>query len=91
MKQVNFFNYGNYSSENYGVNTLAFKDPKGNVFYFSYKTLVAFETSNGDLYVRKNVWGPTTGKHLNWIDGGDKKARMSKEDFEKIYNELIGE
>lgn len=91
MKQVKFFNYGNYSSENYGVHTLAFIDSKGNTFYFSYETLVAFETKYDELFVRENVWGPTTGKHLNWIDGGNKKARLSKEDFEKKYNELIEE
>lgn len=91
MKQVNFFNYGNYSSENYGVHTLAFTDTKGNTFYFSYETLVAFKIRNGNTYVRKNIWGPTTGKHLNWIDGGDKKSRLSEEDFEKVYNKLIGE
>ena len=91
MKQVKFFNYGNYSSENYGVHTLAFIDHKGNTFYFSYETLVAFKIRNGNTYVRKNIWGSTTGKHLNWIDGGDKKSRLSEEDFEKKYKELIGE
>lgn len=89
MKQVNFFNYGNYSSDNYGVHSLAFEDSKGNTFYFSYKTLVAFKTKEGKLFVIKNYWGATTGKHLNWIDGGDKKARLSKEDFMEAYKKYI--
>lgn len=90
MKSVSFFNYGNYSSDNYGVNTLAFEDKEGNVFYFSYKTLVAFKTK-GKLYVIENYWGPTTGKHLNWIDGGNKKDRLDKDSFNKKYNELFGD
>ena len=41
--QVKYGNYGNYSSNNYGVHSLYFKDVKGNTFYFSYDTLIAFE------------------------------------------------
>ena len=83
MKNVSFWNYGEYSSDNYGAHTLAFCDGKIN-YYFSYQTLVAF-SFNGVLYVRENVWGTTAGKHLNWIDGGTKEAkkqRLSKEAFE---------
>lgn len=68
MKELNYFSYGHYSSGNYGVNTLAFEDGKGNTFYFSYNTLVAFKIKYNELFVRENVWGNTTGKHLNWID-----------------------
>lgn len=88
MTKVNYFNYGNYSSSNYGVHTLAFMDAEGNTFYFSYDTLIAFKT-NGGLFVRKNEWGQTTGKHLNWIDGGNKQARLSEEDFKKAYNDAF--
>ena len=49
-------------------------------FYFSYATLVAFEYK-GKLVVHENVWSNTTGKHLNSIDGGDKKNRLSAEKF----------
>ena len=45
--------------------------------YYSYKTPVAFR-SNGTLVVRANIWGPTTGKHLNAIDGGDKEAKAKR-------------
>ncbi len=49
----------------------------GNVdVYFSHKTPVAFRIG-GSLIVRNNIWGSTTGKHLDAIDGGDKKARVS--------------
>lgn len=77
-----FYNYGGYSSSNYGAHTLAFETKEG-TFYFSYETLVAFKSKKtGKKYVRENVWGNTTGKHLNWIDGGNKKARLSEEEFE---------
>ncbi len=36
--------------------------------WFSYETPIAFRKSNGRLFARKNEWGPTTGKHLNYID-----------------------
>ena len=73
--------YGNYSSDNYGAHTLKFYTD-GATYWFSYKTLVAFEPSlGGARVVRHNDWGPTTGKHLNWIDGGDKASRISGDAF----------
>jgi len=30
------------------------------------------------------------GKHLNWIDGGNKKHRLTKEAFEAKYLECFG-
>ena len=73
--------YGNYSSNNYGVNALMFTDVNDIEYYFSYKTLVAFNHKslwgNGGLVIRKNIWGTTTGKHLNWIDD-DKSKRVKK-------------
>jgi hypothetical protein len=35
--------------------------------------------------VRENSWGPTTGKHLNAIDRGNKKGRVSSDQFESLY------
>lgn len=47
----------------------------GNVtLWFSYRTVVAFSTPETGLVVRENDWKGTTGKHLNWIDGGNKIA-----------------
>lgn len=70
----------------------------GNVIiYFSYNTPIGFEdTREGTvkrLIVRENVWGPTTRKHLNKIDGGSKEAkarRVSSEEFTERLNELLG-
>ena len=61
----------------------------GEVFYFSYRTLIAF-TYHGKRFVRQNDWSVTTGKHLNNVDGGDKKSRLSGRDFERAYQEAFG-
>lgn len=49
--------------------------------YFSYQTIVGFHHASTGTVVRENDWGPTTGKHLKAIDDGNKKARLSAEDF----------
>ena len=84
MNIPNFTSYGNYSSDNYGAHTLRFS-VNGSVYYFSYQTLVAFRRHSVGLVVRENTWGPTTGKHLNWIDGGSNKAaRLTEEQFQQV-------
>lgn len=55
--------------------------------WLSYETVVAFYDGY-DLVVCENIWGPTTGKHLNSIDGGNKKDRLSYEEFNKRLNLL---
>ena len=79
----------NYSNSNYGANTMAFRDLKNNVYYFSYKTMVAFKPAGKDIKVIQNYWGSTTGKHLNWIDGGNKKERLGKFEFNLAYNMFL--
>jgi hypothetical protein len=81
--------YGNYLSENRDANAVVFTDAKGNKFFFSYKTLIAFKTNRGKLVIRKNDWKTTTGKHLNWINP-DKKIRVNKNIFEKKFKEIFG-
>lgn len=83
-------NYGKYSSSNYGAHTLCVSVGPIDVYY-SYTTVVAFRTPDAGLVVRHNEWGPTTGKHLNWIDGGSTervKARRSREDFEQEWRQV---
>jgi hypothetical protein len=60
------WNYMNgYSSNNYGAHSIAIS--LGNLtVWFSYDTIVAFMDGHGKV-VSENVWGPTTGKHLNEI------------------------
>jgi hypothetical protein len=58
--------------------------------WFSYETLVAFQVDGFPRVVRENVWGPTTGKHLNAIDGGDHSGRVCAEEFTRLYNATVG-
>ena len=87
--RVRFWNYGDYSSGNYGAHSMAFEDANGNCYWFSYDTLVAFQKRFGKRYVHTNDWGTTTGKHLNGIDGGDKKNRLSDEEFKNKFKEVF--
>ena len=50
--------------------------------YFSYRTPVAYSINDAAPVVRHNSWGPTTGKHLNAIDGGDKRSRVDVDTFQ---------
>lgn len=55
--------------------------------YFSYKTIIAFELNN-KLTISENEWGPTTGKHLNYICS-DKSKRISHADvYSSFYNNV---
>lgn len=81
--------YGNYSSDNYGAHTLVVEIGPLTV-WFSYKTVVAFQLGGEPRVVHTNDWGPTTGKHLNWIDRGDKSSRKSAEEFQRLWNETVG-
>lgn len=49
---------------------------------FSCQTVIAFYGPD-DSAVSVNAWGPTTGKHLNVIDGGDKASRVERDEFTK--------
>jgi hypothetical protein len=65
-------------------NALVFDLGNGFRVWYSYKTPVAFTTGNGRVIVRENEWGPTTGKHLNAIDRGNKADRVSGAEFEEL-------
>jgi hypothetical protein len=52
--------------------------------WFSYDVPIAYKDGNGKTIIRQNEWGPTTGKHLNVIDGGDKKSRMPGNAFNRV-------
>ncbi|MFA5353701.1 MAG: hypothetical protein WC291_05685 [Thermodesulfovibrionales bacterium] len=85
--KISIHSYGNYSNGDYGAHTLLIW--YGPVeFYFSYSTLVAFRTPKDDLVCSENIWGNTTGKHLNWIEP-DKKQRVTHDEFEKRANQLL--
>jgi hypothetical protein len=50
------------------------------ILYFSYETLVGFIDRN-ETFISENVWGKTTGKHLNLIS--EKKDRIPFEEFQE--------
>lgn len=64
------YGQGHYVNDAYGTHTIRIVSGELS-FWYSYRTLVAFKSPTTGLVVRKNEWGPTTGKHLKWIDGGD--------------------
>lgn len=84
--KVSIGNYGNYSSDNYGSSRYVTIGEL--TLYFSYKTVIAYEFKN-ETIVRQNSWGVTTGKHLNAIDNGNKKERLTSEQFEAKLNNLL--
>jgi len=66
-------------------------DTKNVVVWFSYKTPIAYRDDVDGLVVSENYWGVTTGKHLNWVDGGDKEAKKKRKkstDFEMMYHNM---
>ena len=90
---LNKYNYGSYSNDNYGANSICIQLGNKSIYY-SYDTVVAFEGYNSkgvrfDLMVSENCWGPTTGKHLNWIDGGRKNKRLSRDEFLRKLSEFL--
>ncbi len=78
--------YGRYSSDNYGVNCMFVQVGPLEVWY-SYRTPIAFR-AHGNIVIRENEWGPTTGKHLNWIDE-DKSIRVSGTEFQAEWDKQV--
>lgn len=56
--------------------------------HYSYSTVIAYSVGMRNTVVRKNVWGPTTGKHLNAIDGGGATAKAERIDGDMFERQL---
>jgi hypothetical protein len=71
---------GNYGHGQPNCQYVEIESPEGNDLrvYFSYSTPVAFYHPRTGLVVSENVYGTTTGKHINWIDGGEKEAKAKR-------------
>lgn len=80
-------NYGQYSNNNYGAHTLAVEFEKFTLFY-SYDTIVAYKDIDDGFVCSENVWGNTTGKHLNWLEP-NKRNRVPNKDFELILQMML--
>lgn len=81
------YNYGNYKSENYGSHCLAAEFGELTL-YFSYKTIVGFHCPKTGYVVSENLWGPTTGKHINAINGREQE-RVSRDTFERQLRDVL--
>jgi hypothetical protein len=79
--------YGDYSSENYGLNSLKVVFENFTLFY-SYATIIAYRDGDDGLVIRENDWNPTTGKHLNWINY-DKSIRIDGDLFEQKLKDML--
>jgi len=80
--------YGRYASANYGAHCL--RVDLGNVtVWYSYRTPIAFRVRGADTVIRENDWGPTTEKHMRWIDTDRFMAsRIPGEEFERRFEAL---
>lgn len=79
--------YGQYTNDNYGAHTLCVD--LGNIaLYYSYSTIVAYVDYTDCLVCCQNRWGPTTGKHLNWIQP-DHSKRLDSEAFDKMLTAAL--
>ena len=66
---------------------LYFKQEKPNLkVFYSYTTPVALEIDE-QLKVSENQWSVTTARHLTWIDGGNKKARLKRDEFNQLLKQ----
>lgn len=57
--------------------------------WFSYETLVAFQVPGSSPVVSENVWGTTTGKHLNAIDYGRRDTRVPYQRFTELVRTVL--
>lgn len=86
MQEPRIWNYCDYSSDNYGSSRAV--DIGDITLYFSYKTVVAFNTPETGLVISENCWSTTTGRHLNAIDS-DHSRRIDHEPFERLLNDML--
>ena len=82
------FSFGSYMNNGNKINSLMFEFGSLKI-WFSYKTIVAIQDGSDERIVRENDWSNTTGRHLNAIDFGDKKSRVSGEVFEEAVENIL--
>ena len=52
--------------------------------WYSYRTAIAFQIGDAPIVVHENIWGKTTGKHLNLINA-DKSIRVNNATFISLW------
>ncbi len=60
----------------------------GVAVHYSYSTVVAFEYK-GRCYTSENLWGVTTGRHINELGCGTKAERLPWNAFEKKLKDTL--
>lgn len=58
------------------------------VFTFLMRLLLLLALQIKVLKFLKTIGGPTTGKHLNAIDGGNKNSRVDQDEFDDFVESL---
>ena len=76
---------------NFTVVTLGAADDREMWLAFSYETCIGFMRPSWKSWIlRQNVWGPTTGKHINTLNP-DKQDRWNEGEFRWMLRGLLGE
>ena len=93
MTSVEAFNYGIYDGSAIWSDR-AHRGARGVrigalTFWFTYYNVIAFKEAGHRIVVSENDGGSTTDQLLYWIDHGDKKSRLPREEFEKRLEELL--
>lgn len=55
---------------------------------FSYRTNIGIRVGFERWILRVNDWGPTTGKHMNYLNE-DKDSRLDSDEFEEFVNDML--
>lgn len=71
-----------------GNNHIEVRLAGGATLVYSYETLVGLRCDSGD-YKRQNVWGPTTGKHMN-RSGLQAAKQVMPEELENFAALAVG-
>lgn len=58
--------------------------------WFSYQTCIGFRVDGSEPVASENLWGPTTGKHLNGIGVGPA-FRLPREEFTARLSAAVNE
>lgn len=58
-------------------------------FSFSYNTCIAYWAPGEGLVVSENIWGPTTGRHINMVSHSLTANRLPRDEFEKRLNDVM--
>jgi hypothetical protein len=93
MTSVEAFNYGIYDGGAFWSDR-AHRGARGVhigalTFWFSYYNVIAFKEEGHSIVVSENEWGSTTDQLLHWIDSGNSKSRLPREEFEERLEKLL--